>query len=146
MADPNHVRPGQAAGTVHLHPNGRFLYQANRASGTTNLDGKPVFVGGENNIAVYSINQDTGEPALIQNTDTRGMHPRTFTLDPSGRILVAANQMPLLVRYGNNLKTVPASLSVFRIGADGKLDFARKYDVETAGSTSLYWIGAVALP
>jgi len=147
LADPSHVRPGQAAGTVHLHPNGRFLYQANRASGTTkNLDGKPVFVGGENNIAVYSINQDTGEPALIQNTDTRGMHPRTFTLDPSGRILVAANQMPLLVRYGNNLKTVPASLSVFRIGADGKLDFARKYDVEAAGSKNLYWIGAVALP
>jgi hypothetical protein len=129
-----------------MHPNGRFLYQANRASGTTDVGGKPVFVGGENNIAVYSINQDTGEPALIQNIDTRGMHPRTFTLDPSGRILIAANQMPLLVRDGTNLKTVPASLSVFRIGSGGKLEFSRKYDVEAAGNKSLYWIGAVALP
>ena len=150
LADPNHVRPGQAAGTVHLHPNGRFLYQANRASGTVvvegDVEGKRVFVGGENNIAVYAINQDTGEPALIQNMDTRGMHPRTFTLDPSGRILIAANQMPLLVRDGANVKTVPASLSVFRIGAGGKLEFARKYDVEAAGSKSLYWVGAVALP
>ncbi|MGD1097058.1 MAG: beta-propeller fold lactonase family protein [Bryobacteraceae bacterium] len=146
LADPSHIRPGQAAGTVHIHPNGRFIYQANRASGTTQVDGKPVFVGGENNIAVYAINQDTGEPMLIQNADTRGMHPRTFALDPSARILVAANQMPLLVRDGTNLKTVPASLSVFRMGTDGKLEFARKYDVEAAGSKSLYWVGMVALP
>lgn len=145
LADPSHVRTGQAAGTVHIHPNGRFLYQANRASGTTDVEGKPVFLGGENNIAVYAINQDTGEPSLIQNADTRGMHPRTFSLDPSGRILIAANQMPLLVREGTNLKTVP-SLSVFRIGADGKLEFARKYDVEAAGGKSLYWVGIVALP
>lgn len=146
LADPSHIRPGQAAGTVHVHPNGRFLYQANRASGTMDVEGKPLFVGGENNIAVYAINQDNGEPALIQNADTRGIHPRTFSLDPSGRVLIAANQMPLLVRDGNNLKTVPASLSVFRIGADGKLEFARRYDVDAAGSKSLYWVGIVALP
>jgi 6-phosphogluconolactonase len=146
LADPGHVRPGQAAGTVHLHPNGRFLYQANRASGTTDVEGKQVFVGGENNIAVYAINQDTGEPTLIQNIDTRGMHPRTFTLDPSGRVLIAANQMPLLVRDGTNLKIVPASLSVFRVGAGGTLEFARKYDVEAASGKNLYWIGCLALP
>lgn len=44
----------------------------NRESGTTDFEGKPVFVGGENNIAVFAINQDTGEPTLIQNIDTRG--------------------------------------------------------------------------
>ena len=104
------------------------------------------FVGGENNIAVYAINQDTGEPTLIQNIDTRGMHPRTFTLDPSGRVLIAANQMPLLVRDGTNLKIVPASLSVFRVGAGGTLEFARKYDVEAASGKNLYWIGCLALP
>ena len=26
--------------------------------------------------------------------------------------------------------TVPAALSVFRVGADGRLDFVRKYDVD----------------
>ena len=63
LTDPNNARPSQAAGTVHVHPNGRFVYQANRASGTSDFQGKPVFVGGENTIAVYEINQETGEPS-----------------------------------------------------------------------------------
>jgi 6-phosphogluconolactonase (cycloisomerase 2 family) len=146
VADPVHIRPGQAAGAVHIHPHARFIYQANRASGPTKVEGMTVFAGGENNIAVYAINQDTGEPTLIQNADTRGMHPRTFALDPSARILVAANQMPLLVRDGTSLKDIQASLAVFRMGTDGKLEFARKYDVDAAGSKSLYWVGMVALP
>lgn len=146
LADPGHPHPGQLAGTVHVHPNGRFLYQANRASNTIELEGKSVFAGGENNIAVYSVNQETGEPVLVQNADTRGLHPRTFALDPSGRILVAANQMSLLVRDGGSLNRVPASLAVYRIRNDGKLDFVRKYDVETGGGSNLMWVGIVALP
>jgi len=47
-----------------------------------------VLGDGENSIAVYSIHQETGEPTLIQNANTHGVHPRTFTIDPSGRILV----------------------------------------------------------
>src|SRR6266852_164070 len=31
LAEPNNIRARQAAGTVHVHPNGRFLYGANRA-------------------------------------------------------------------------------------------------------------------
>src|SRR5437016_633705 len=45
-------RSGQAAGTVHVHPRGGFLYQANRAGGTMEFQGKRVFSGGENAIAV----------------------------------------------------------------------------------------------
>jgi 6-phosphogluconolactonase len=146
LADPGHLRPGQAAGTIHVHPNGRFVYQANRASGTVDFEGKPVFAGGENSIAVFAINPDTGEPTLVQNIDTRGMQPRTFALDPSGRILVAANQAPLQVRDGANVRTVPASLAVYRVGGDGKLDFARKYDVEAGGSKTIFWMGLVGLP
>ena len=146
LADGARSRSGQAAGTIHMHPNGRFLYQANRAGGTTDFQGKPVFAGGENTIAVYSINQNTGEPTLIQNADTRGMQPRTFSLDPSGRILVAANQSPMAVRDGMNVKTVPASLAVFRIREDGKLDFVRKYDVEAGGGRTLFWMGIVGVP
>ena len=81
LADPGNVRPMQHAGTIHVHPSGKFVYLANRANGTTEFDGKPVFVGGENSIAVYSINQDTGEPTMIQNIDTRGILPRTFAID-----------------------------------------------------------------
>ena len=146
LADPAHFRPGQAAGTVHVHPNGRFVYQANRASGTTDFEGKPVFAGGENTIAVFAINQDTAEPTLIQNIDTRGISARTFALDPSGRILVAGNQVPFLVRRGPNVTSVPASLAVYRVRDDGKLDFVRKYDVEATNSKSVFWMGLVALP
>ena len=145
LADPGNVRPGQALGTIHMHPNGRFVYVANRASGTTDFEGKSVFVGGENSIAVFAINQETGEPTLIQNAETRGIHVRTFALDPSGRILVAANMMELAVRGKDGVSTVPASLAVFRVRSDGKLEFARKYDLNV-GSRNLFWMGIVSLP
>jgi hypothetical protein len=35
---------------------------------------------------------------------------------------------------------VPASLSVFRIGEDGRLDYVRKYDVDV-GNASIFWMG-----
>jgi 6-phosphogluconolactonase len=145
LADPGNVRPGQALGTIHMHPNGKFVYLANRASGTMDFEGKPVFVGGENTIAVFAINQETGEPTLIQNVETRGIHVRTFALDPSGRILVAGNMMQLAVRDKNGVSIVPASLAVFRVRSDGKLEFARKYDLDV-GSRNLFWMGIVPLP
>jgi 6-phosphogluconolactonase len=143
LADPGSARASQAAGTIHVHPNGRFVYQANRASGTT---AQAAVAGGENSIAVYAINQQTGEPTRIQNIETRGMTPRTFALDASGRILVAANQNAMTVRTGDHVSTVRASLAVYRVRNDGKLDFVRKYDVETEGGKSLFWMGLVALP
>jgi hypothetical protein len=69
---------------------------------------------------------------------------RTFAIDPSGRMLVAASIKPLLVRDGDGLKTLQAGLSVFRIGADGKLDFVRKYDIDTGVKTQ-FWSGMVPL-
>jgi 6-phosphogluconolactonase len=41
---------------------------------------------------------------------------------------------------------VPAALSVFRAGPDGKLEFVRKYDVDTTGGKTHYWMGIVGLP
>ncbi len=146
LADPGNVRPAQQLASVHVHPNGKFVYVNNRADGTTDFEGEAVFAGGENNIAVFAINQGTGEPTLIQNIDTRGIHPRTFALDPSGRILVAANIMPLPVRQGATVSIIPASLAVFRVGGDGKLEFARKYDIEAGGTKELLWVGIVSLP
>ena len=145
LADPSNVRPRQLAGTVHVHPNGRFVYGVNRADGTMESDGRRVFIGGENGIVVYAINPNTGEPTRIQNADTRGIHARTFHIDPSGRMLVAANIMPLSVRDNATVMTVPANLSVFRIDGDGKLDFVRKYDVDV-GNASMFWMGMVKLP
>jgi hypothetical protein len=42
------------------------------------------------------------------------------------------------------VRTVPACLSVFRIGADGTLDFVRKYDVDV-GNQTMFWMGMVPL-
>jgi len=134
----------QGAGTVHVHPNGRFVYQANRASSTVDFQGKKVFAGGENSIAVFSINPNTGEPTLIQNIEGYGIQLRTFAMDPSARMMVAASIQPLPVREGGSIKMLSAGLTVFRIGNDGKLAFIRKYDVDV-GSKTQFWSGMVRL-
>lgn len=144
LADSSRKALRQNAGTLHVHPNGRFLYQANR-SAIPDANGRPVGANGENSIAVYSINQQTGEPTRIQNIDTHGGEPRTFSLDPSARLLVVGNQTAIYDGSGPNAKVVPSSLAVYRIGADGKLEYVRKYDV-SSGKESLFWMGIVALP
>lgn len=144
LAEPDNIRSRQAASAVHVHPNGRFVYGANRAQDTVEFAGREVFKGGENNIVVFSIDQSTGEPTPIQHMETRGIHPRTFHIDPGGQLLVAQHNLPVLVREGNDVRTVHAGLSVFRIGADGKLSFVRKYDVDV-GDRQMFWMGMVAL-
>ena len=135
----------QGAGAIHVHPNGRTVYVSNRANATVDFNGTKVFRGGENNIAVFAIDQSTGEPTPIQHADPRSYHVRTFSIDPSGRLLVAASIADMWVRDGNNVSYVPAALSVFRIGADGKLEFVRKYDVELGGKFQ-WWAGIMGLP
>ena len=134
----------QLVGTVHVHPNGRTVYVANRASDTVEVAGQRVFAGGENSLAVYAIDQTSGEPTIIQHVDTRGIHPRTFHIDPSGRLLVVAHIMGLTVRDGAGLRAIPTRLSLFRIGADCKLDFVRAYDIDS-GDRTMWWMGMVAL-
>jgi len=109
----------QAVGTVHVHPNGRVAYVANRAA----------TADGENSLAVYAIDQTTGEPHLIEHAETRGVHPRTFHIDPSGRLLAVAH-------------ITGAVLSLFRIGDDGGLHFARAYDIDV-GPRTMWWMGMV---
>lgn len=45
--------------------------------------------------------------------------------------------------YGELVRTVPASLAVFRVGADGKLDFVRTYDVAASEGRNMFWMGIV---
>jgi 6-phosphogluconolactonase (cycloisomerase 2 family) len=132
----------QMAGTVHVHPNGRFVYAVNRASDTVLSDGVQVFAGGENTLVVYRIDEATGEPSEIQRIDTGGIHCRTFHIDPSGRLLVAAHIMAMPVRDGSGMRVVPAGLSVFRIGGDGRLTFVRAYAVDV-GDRTLFWMGMI---
>lgn len=149
LTSPRDVRPEyrQLAGAVHVHPDGRFVYQANRGTGTLEVDGKRTWAGGFNSIAVFRINQRTGEPTLVQNADTHGLVARTFSLDPTGQMLVAANSLELQVREGDRLTTVPASLAVFRIRTDRTLDYVTKVDVDTNhGRNSMFWMNIVPVP
>lgn len=109
----------QLVGTVHVHPDGKTVYVANRARDAS----------GENSLAVYSIDQATGEPNLIQHIDSHGVHPRTFHIDPSGRLMAVAH-------------ITGAKLSLFRIAPDGRLDFARDYDIDV-GERTMWWMGMV---
>lgn len=142
LADRANHAPTQMAGAIHIHPNGRYVYMTNRNSGTEEIGGRKVFQGGENNVAVFSIDPDTGEPTLVQNIEARTIHLRTFSIDPSGRLLIAASILPMALRDGS---TMPAALVVYRIGSDGKLTFARKVDVDT-GRFMQFWTGIVTLP
>jgi 6-phosphogluconolactonase (cycloisomerase 2 family) len=141
---PNDIRGRQVVGTVHVHPNGRTVYVANRASSTVEANGTRIFAGGENSLAVFAIDPASGMPTPIQHIDTRGIHCRTFHIDPSGRLLVAAHIMGLPVPENGGTRFVPASLSLFRIGVSGRLDFVRKYDVDV-GDRTMWWMGMVAL-
>jgi 6-phosphogluconolactonase len=134
----------QAAGAIHVHPSGQFVYLTNRASDLVESQGTKAFAGGENNVAVFAIDQATGEPTLIQNADGRAIELRTFGIEPGGRTLVAATIKPVPVRDASGTKTVPARQSVFSIGADGKLALARQYDVDT-GNLQQFWTGMVIL-
>lgn len=144
LRDRANASPRQQPSTIHVHPSGRFVYIANRADHTVDFNGRKVFGGGENTISAFAIDPATGEPKLIQHADTRSFHVRTFAFDPEGRLLVAASIKPMAVRAGNDVTIVPARLSVFRVGDDGKLDFVRAYDVDATGKTH-YWMGIVGL-
>lgn len=62
---------------VVMHPSGRFIYGSNR---------------GHDSLAVFKVNEKSGELALIEHESTQGKTPRHFAIDPSGRWLLAANQ------------------------------------------------------
>ncbi len=134
----------QAAAAIHVHPNGKFVYLTNRASALKDDRGEKVFAGGENSIVVFAIDQATGEPKLLQTIDGRAIELRTFGIDPSGRMLVAASIKPMPIREGDSVGTLAAARVVFRIGTDGKLAFVRQYDLDN-GPRQQFWTGMVTL-
>jgi 6-phosphogluconolactonase len=68
--------PGSA--DIHVSADGKFLYASNR--------------GDANTIAIYSINSTDGRLTLIGHQSTLGIAPRNFSIDPSGKFLLAENQ------------------------------------------------------
>src|SRR5262249_20876405 len=99
---------------------------------------------GENNLAVFAIDANTGEPSLIQTIEGYGIQLRTVGIDPSARLLVAASIKPLLGRDSNAVKTLTACLMIYRIADDVRLACVREYDADT-GKGQQFWSGLVAL-
>jgi len=62
---------------IHVAASGRTLYLSNR---------------GHNSIAVFSVAESTGALVLAQVVSTEGDWPRNFSMDPTGRWLLVANQ------------------------------------------------------
>jgi hypothetical protein len=118
------------------------VYLTNRSFPASPSGGRKMSAGGENTVAVYAIDPASGEPTQIQNIDGHGVQLRTFSIDPDGRILIAASILPVPRPDGS---TISAGLTVFRMGADGKLAFVRKYDVDVGGFQQ-FWSGMVTLP
>ena len=63
---------------IHVSPNGRFLYASNRNTSNT--------------IAIFKINPEDGKLTLVGHQSTMGKTPRNFNFDPSGKLLLVANQ------------------------------------------------------
>ncbi|MDD1016048.1 lactonase family protein [Pseudomonas rubra] len=68
----------KAAGALHLSADGRFLYVSNR--------------GTANELLVFAVDDKSGKLMQVQRRSVEGDHPREFTLDPTGRFLLVANQ------------------------------------------------------
>ncbi|EIJ82191.1 6-phosphogluconolactonase [Bacillus methanolicus PB1] len=62
---------------IHISSDGRFVYAGNR---------------GHDSIAVFNVNQDTGELSFVEHTSTEGSWPRDFVLDPTEKFVIASNQ------------------------------------------------------
>ena len=63
---------------IRVHPNGKFVYSANR---------------GHDSITVYEVNPNNGELKVIQRENARSVTPRNFNISPDGKWLLSAGQI-----------------------------------------------------
>jgi 6-phosphogluconolactonase (cycloisomerase 2 family) len=78
---------------IHISSDGLFVYASNRWDE-------------ENTISIFAIDTQTGKLELRGHQSTYGDHPRNFTLDPSGKFLIVANQVTHnLVVFKRDLQT-----------------------------------------
>lgn len=81
------------AADIHVSPDGLFLYTTNRGEQ-------------ENTIAIFSIEPRSGKLKRVGHQSTYGNHPRNFTIDPTGKFMLVANQMTNnIIVFKRNKKT-----------------------------------------
>jgi 6-phosphogluconolactonase len=71
--------PPVSPSDIKIHPNAKFLYSSNR-----------VF-GGNDSIAIFAIDAQTGDLSRVDVVETGGSGQREMNIDPSGRWLFACN-------------------------------------------------------
>jgi len=86
------------ASDLHLTPNGKFLYAAERTG---------------NQIGAFSVDGASGKLTFLSSTPTE-KQPRGFAIDPKGKYLVASGEKS-------------ETLSTYSIGADGSLKRIGQY-------------------
>lgn len=74
---PEDFKENNQGSAIHISADGRFVYAGNR---------------GHNSIAVFHVNEETGELNSVEHTSTEGDWPRDFEIDPSEKFIVASNQ------------------------------------------------------
>ena len=101
---PHDYHADNTCADIHVSADGRYLYASNR---------------GHNSVAIFQVDSESGELALVGHESTRGEWPRNFTLSPDGAYLLVANQ------FTNNI------VSFKRDEASGKLSFVDEIEAPT---------------
>lgn len=68
--------PRVSPSNIAIHPNGRFVYAANR---------------GDDSVAVFAIDEATGRMTLVETVKCGGRNPREMGFEPSGKYLYVCN-------------------------------------------------------
>lgn len=85
---------GNSTAEIQVHPSGKFVYCSNR---------------GHNSLAIFTVDEKTGQLTSAGHQSTLGSTPRNFGIDPTGQLIVACNQ-------------ATDNVAVFRVdAASGKL-------------------------
>ena len=106
---------GASAADVHVHRSGRFLYGSNR---------------GHNSIVIFRLGDD-GRMTLVGHESRTINRPRNFTIDPTGTLMLVANQDA-------------ASVSIFRI--DQNKGTLEPVGTPTPAGANPSFVGVVMLP
>jgi 6-phosphogluconolactonase len=86
-------------GGIKVSADGKHLYGSNR---------------GHNSIVVFDIDENNGKLLYVQNVPSGGSWPREFTIDPTGNLLLVANQ------HSNNIATFKIDKTSGRLTDTGR--------------------------
>ncbi|WP_010677336.1 lactonase family protein [Bacillus timonensis] len=88
---PENFTENSQGSAIHISKDGKFVYVSNR---------------GHNSIAVFQVNESTGELKLVEMVSSEGDWPRDFVFDPTEKFIVGSNQESSnLVLYARDEQT-----------------------------------------